>query len=278
MTWIEGVDYSVSRPSPSGLYTAGKRFAMRYVGLGTSDKHLTWSERAALHSAGLGIGVVCEGTEAWMLRGRDAGIEAAVISNRHVVKCGLPPWTPIFFAADFQGNIYQWNAVLNCLRGAESVIGYDRTGLYGGYECVRYVVQEMGARYYWQTHAWSHGMWHPSAHIQQYHNGVTVAGGDCDLVRTSFVTSGIVFPTGFPVNYPSWTERLIVNLPTLSRGSTGTPVKRAQALANVFGADLAEDGHFGPITESKVRHFQSTHNCGVDGIVGPQTWTALLTA
>jgi peptidoglycan hydrolase-like protein with peptidoglycan-binding domain len=45
----------------------------------------------------------------------------------------------------------------------------------------------------------------------------------------------------------------------------------------VKGADdLDVDGIFGPKTEAAVRAFQQNENLAVDGIVGTQTWTALL--
>jgi peptidoglycan hydrolase-like protein with peptidoglycan-binding domain len=40
--------------------------------------------------------------------------------------------------------------------------------------------------------------------------------------------------------------------------------------------DLDVDGIFGPKTEAAVRGFQQNDNLSVDGIVGRQTWTALL--
>ena len=67
------------------------------------------------------------------------------------------------------------------------------------------------------------------------------------------------------------------SLPVLRRGSEGEPVTRLQALLNVATqAGLAEDGIFGPLTEAAVEDFQTSRHLLVDGIVGPQTWTALL--
>jgi peptidoglycan hydrolase-like protein with peptidoglycan-binding domain len=37
------------------------------------------------------------------------------------------------------------------------------------------------------------------------------------------------------------------------------------------------DGEFGPITKACVMEYQSTKNIQVDGIVGIQTWTAIVT-
>lgn len=75
------------------------------------------------------------------------------------------------------------------------------------------------------------------------------------------------------------TRRLVTaSLPTLRQGSSdATAVKRLQALLNaVAGAGLAVDGAFGPRTEQAVRDFQTARRLLVDGIAGPQTWTALL--
>jgi peptidoglycan hydrolase-like protein with peptidoglycan-binding domain len=44
----------------------------------------------------------------------------------------------------------------------------------------------------------------------------------------------------------------------------------------VFGAGLAVDGIFGPLTQAAVQNFQATHGLVVDGIVGPRTWNTLV--
>ena len=59
-------------------------------------------------------------------------------------------------------------------------------------------------------------------------------------------------------------------------GSTGEDVKSAQYLLNAHGAQLAVDGDFGPATKAAVEAFQGAHGLGVDGIVGNQTWPALI--
>lgn len=83
-----------------------------------------------------------------------------------------------------------------------------------------------------------------------------------------------------------------LTLPVLSKGvesETGT-VFRLQQMLNVFVGhgekgsgihSLKTDGVFGPETEQKVMDFQQFDAVGaplaVDGIVGPATWTSLLT-
>jgi peptidoglycan hydrolase-like protein with peptidoglycan-binding domain len=39
---------------------------------------------------------------------------------------------------------------------------------------------------------------------------------------------------------------------------------------------LVEDGDFGATTEQSVKRYQQNENLTVDGIVGRQTWTSLL--
>ena len=84
----------------------------------------------------------------------------------------------------------------------------------------------------------------------------------------------------------SWTENIVRNLPTLTLQSPmrrGTDVARLQGLliasghapANTIRGDRV-DGIFGPGTRGAVVAFQRSARIGVDGIVGRQTWTALL--
>lgn len=56
----------------------------------------------------------------------------------------------------------------------------------------------------------------------------------------------------------------------LKRGLKGAPVKRLQERLGV-GAD----GDFGPGTEKAVREFQKENGLAVDGIAGPDTFTAM---
>ena len=63
--------------------------------------------------------------------------------------------------------------------------------------------------------------------------------------------------------------------PTLTEGDTGPAVQRLQTRLNVWGATLTVDGNFGPATLVAVKAFQAAQKLTVDGIVGPQTWSAL---
>ncbi len=82
---------------------------------------------------------------------------------------------------------------------------------------------------------------------------------------------GTTVPT--PSTPPTSTSR-----PTLRRGSTGSDVTYLQSLFNrAYPAysKLVVDGDFGPATESVVREFQRRAGLGVDGVVGPATWSKL---
>jgi len=57
---------------------------------------------------------------------------------------------------------------------------------------------------------------------------------------------------------------------------TGVTCRTLQYLLNAHGANIAVDGVFGPKTTSAVRTFQRSHGLVVDGVVGNQTWPALL--
>ena len=61
----------------------------------------------------------------------------------------------------------------------------------------------------------------------------------------------------------------------LSRGSQGPRVQSLQHALNNQGACLAEDGDFGPATESAVRDFQRQNGLTADGVAGPRTLRAL---
>ena len=58
--------------------------------------------------------------------------------------------------------------------------------------------------------------------------------------------------------------------PTLRRGARGDLVKQIQSKLEVDA-----DGIFGSDTEAALRQFQRDNGLVPDGIVGPQTWTAL---
>lgn len=64
--------------------------------------------------------------------------------------------------------------------------------------------------------------------------------------------------------------------PLVQQGDQAHPVPTLQYLLRAHGATLVVDGTFGPKTHAAVDSFQKSKSLGVDGIVGPLTWNALI--
>jgi len=64
----------------------------------------------------------------------------------------------------------------------------------------------------------------------------------------------------------------------IERGATGEAVRDLQRRLAGLGHDTSPDepGEFGPATEAAVRAFQEQRRLEVDGLCGPQTWSALV--
>ena len=81
-------------------------------------------------------------------------------------------------------------------------------------------------------------------------------------------TAQISEPTETPYVVPDW--------PLVRRGDKGPLVYAIQHLLRSHGYNLSVDGLFGTETRQQVLNFQLAKNLDTDGIVGPQTWTALI--
>ncbi len=81
-----------------------------------------------------------------------------------------------------------------------------------------------------------------------------------------------------PPPYPTTgaTVSVTVELPVLAIGDKGDAVRQLQALLAAGGAAIVVDGGFGPATQNAVKQVQMFHGLTVDGIVGGQTWRALM--
>jgi Domain of unknown function (DUF1906) len=194
----DGVDYAFSRPSPAGLFAAGKRFAMRYIGPGSDDKHLHASERDALWAAGLDVCLLAEGAANDALSGFSVGQTQASQALSDARALGAPDAIPIYFAVDFDVTSSQWPAVVQYFNGAASVIGRSRCGIYGGIHAMQWAARDGAAVWFFQTFAWSAGQWFPGNHVEQFQNDVTLAGGTVDLCRSSVSNFGQWGPGGPP--------------------------------------------------------------------------------
>ncbi|MEV7547962.1 peptidoglycan-binding protein, partial [Streptomyces sp. NPDC089915] len=106
-----------------------------------------------------------------------------------------------------------------------------------------------------------------------YATGADGAFGDGTQSKVSaFQSANGLSPDGI-VGADTWSKLIV----TVRKGDNGSAVKAVQTQLNRYGAGLAVDGAFGDGTDGKVRGFQSSHSLDADGIVGPDTWRALVT-
>jgi hypothetical protein len=176
-----GVDYSWARPSPSGLRSAGYTFAVRYLSFDTTGKNVTASEARALKAAGVDVVSNWESGASDALKGRARGVSDAQEALRQANAAGMPAGRPIYFSIDFDAQPSQQAAINDYYDGVASVLGKSRTGAYGGIGPIQRLFDAGKITFGWQTFAWSHGQWEPRAQLRQVRNGVTIAGGDCDI-------------------------------------------------------------------------------------------------
>jgi Putative peptidoglycan binding domain/Glycosyl hydrolases family 25 len=119
--------------------------------------------------------------------------------------------------------------------------------------------------------------------IWQYTDALPYGGGSCDFNAykgtiddlSTLIHASHVTPNPQPNPNPNWDD-IMTNLPTIQSGSTGYEVKVAQSVLNIFGYGLSVDGMYGVKTTAAVKSFQSKKNLGIDGIVGPHTWSVLI--
>lgn len=179
---ISGLDEAWAKADPAAAYAAGYRFVVGYVSQDTTGKNLSSTDVAALHSAGLDVGLVYEFATSAALGGAVRGRSDAWVAVDHAKTLGAPAGTCLYFAIDFNVTASQLDTALAYLQGAESVVraaGY-RIGVYGGYSLCAYLVGRWSGLL-WQTYAWSAGQWCPAAVLRQVRNGVHVAGADVDV-------------------------------------------------------------------------------------------------
>ena len=132
---------------------------------------------------------------------------------------------------------------------------------------------------------------------------VTVEGNSSDQVKKNTYSRSSSYIAGYghplysdsdgatpaadpaPATTPALTT-CDVKAPLLKNGDTGGAVKNAQALLILKGYSCGglftlgretPDGEFGPTTEKSVKSFQGQQDLTADGIIGSDTWKALLT-
>jgi len=189
MSGREGLDWAWGWAPGKGKQIAatGATFVARYLANLPNSKVITRAEVADLSAAGLDIVLVWETTTGRARAGMDAGKHDATEALRQARALGMPDDRPIYFAVDEDTTAY---AVGGYFHGVWSVLGNGRVGVYGSYAVCKGLRDTGAATWLWQTYAWSGGKWDPRAQLQQYHNGVRVAGLDADNDRATVADFG----------------------------------------------------------------------------------------
>ena len=173
ITPIQGCDYSFARPTPSSLVSMGYQFVARYLsGDPASGKDLTASEMQSLEAGGLDIVLTWETDGTDCQNGMSAGVSDAQAAEAEVESIGAPTTRPIYFAVDFDADSSDASACNAYFQGVASVLGLNRTGVYGGYYIVNELMSAGLATWGWQTYAWSNGQWDSAAQLRQTADGV----------------------------------------------------------------------------------------------------------
>lgn len=168
----------------------------------------------------------------------------------------LPPQEPTVPTPVPPQSVWQQGSTGDKVREIQKIVGVEQDGIYGPITAAA-VAQ-------WQRNLQipDDGIWGPQTE---------------EATRNLFVflmnlpAVGQVNPDNFFLDALADAQQQI-----LRQGSSGGAVKILQVTLNARGYSLVGDGIFGPLTDQAVRQFQSDRGIQVDGIVGPQTWSTLL--
>lgn len=287
--YATGVDYSNPQTPPRVLVAHGAKFVGRYASTSGNPKNLTENEVKLLAADDIGIVSIFETTAGRALNGESAGaddIQAAVAQHQPL---GMPDHAPICLTVDFDAQPSNLGQIERYFQGAASEAHGRPLGVYGGMFVCNALLSAGLAEYVFQTYAWSHGQWASKTHLRQVQNGIMWDGWAVDLCEAHEADYGAWLPTHPQPPQPpqpptEWTVHMISNLPTIDQGahdpvSGERLVARVQALVTYVGGHDAHgiDGDFGPHTRAAVVGYQGSNGLTADGIVGPHTWTKLLT-
>jgi len=184
---LQLIDFA-DRLVPSGqVAAAGYAGAVVYVsesrpGANFDFKPVTREYADALRAEGLHIVSNYQyGKPGWptpsdFTRGYDGGVADAQTALRLHAAAGGPASAPIFFSVDEDIDLNTWKTVaVSWFRGINSVMGAERTGIYGGAKACAWAIADdvigysstAGFRWAWQTRAWSRGEREPAAVLYQ---------------------------------------------------------------------------------------------------------------
>ena len=181
------IDFAERRIAPDEIKAAGYAGVVNYVsearpGANFEAKPLTREYADSLRAAGLHIvsnfqyGKPGGTAPSDFTRGFDGGVADAHTAMRFHTAAGGGNSAPIFFSVDDDINIDTWNSLaVNWFRGINSVLGVQRTGIYGHAQACRWAINDgvigrsstAGHLWAWQTRTWSHGQRESAAVLYQ---------------------------------------------------------------------------------------------------------------
>jgi hypothetical protein len=196
---IKLIDFADRLVAPDQIAAAGYAGAVVYVsesrpGANFDFKPVTRGYADALRAAGLHVVSNYQyGKPGWptpsdFTRGYDGGVADAQTALHLHAAAGGEDSAPIFFSIDEDIDVNTWNSLaVEWFRGINSVLGVDRTGIYGGSRPCAWAIEDdvighsstAGRRWAWQTRAWSRGEREPAAVLYQ---SVVVTAADPGVV------------------------------------------------------------------------------------------------
>jgi Domain of unknown function (DUF1906) len=181
------IDFAMRQISAEHIRAAGYSGVINYVSLprpGSSmgAKPITRPYAEQLTAAGLMIvsnyqyGKPGGTAPSDFRRGFEGGVADARTAWKLHTAAGGGQSAPIFFSIDEDINHDTWNNLaLKWFRGINSVLGVQRTGVYGGIDVCQWAAADgvigssrtPGHRWAWQTRSWSRGEIEPAAVLYQ---------------------------------------------------------------------------------------------------------------
>ncbi len=181
------IDFTEQLVAPELIKSAGYDGAVVYVaesrpGANFDFKPVTRAYADELRAAGLHIVSNYQyGKPGWpdpsdFTRGYDGGVADARTALRLHDAAGGTASAPIFFSIDEDIDLNTWRSVgIEWFRGINSVLGADRTGIYGHSRVCGWAIENgvigrsstPGHRWAWQTIGWSAGQREPRAVLYQ---------------------------------------------------------------------------------------------------------------
>ncbi len=167
MEICEGIDTAARLTAEQAriLCAEGVSFVARYLVPETYGKALTAREAAALRENGLAV-MLCRETGAKRMRGgAAAGAEDGAAARNLAQALGVPSGTVVYFAADWDVQEAELDAVRSYFRAAQTAVRPYGAGVYGGERVMRALCCDTA--WLWQSAAWSDGFL-PITQVRQY--------------------------------------------------------------------------------------------------------------